>query len=85
VSKVTLSPKASARYLILEVEGEAGVSVSISKEDGRQIIALEVDSPETSSSLGLALVGWLSRTSWDRTGGFAGDAPAKARKRKGRK
>jgi len=78
VSKVTLSPRANARYLILEVEGDASVSVSISKEEGHQIIALEMDSPETSSSPGLALVGWLSRTSWDGASGFAGSEPAKA-------
>jgi hypothetical protein len=38
----------------LEVEGEASVAVSISKENGYQMIAFEVDSPETSTSLGLA-------------------------------
>lgn len=85
MSKIVLSSKANARYLILEVEGEASVAVSISKENGHQTIVLEADSPETSSSLGLALVSWLSRTSWDRGGGFAGEKPAKvSRKRKRR-
>jgi hypothetical protein len=85
VSKIILSSKANARHLILEIEGEASVSVFISKENGHQTIVLEADSPETSSSLGLALVGWLSRTSWDRTGGFAGEKLAKAsrKRRKG--
>ena len=78
MSKIVLSSKANARYLILEVEGEASVAVSISKENGYQMIAFEVDSPETSTSLGLALVGWLSRTSWDRAGGFAADGSTKA-------
>lgn len=85
MSKIVLSSKANARHLILEVEGEASVAVSISKENGYQVIALEADSPETSTSLGLALVGWLSRTSWDRTGGFATSEPAKVSQKRRRR
>lgn len=77
-----LSREANARRLVLlEAEG-IEVTVSAAETDGRRVIVLESANPETSTALGLALLSWLGRTSWDKTGGF--DVPGKKKRRKRR-
>jgi hypothetical protein len=81
LSRVALQPESNAKYLTIVCEG-----VTAKVEDagsGKTKITLESDSPDTSTALGIAILSWMSRTSWDKLGGF--EAPKEKRPRKRRK